>query len=255
MIKEAIEYLQTLVKTPDKKTIEGFNFLISPNDMEVQQIMPAIPEPLEVGSLTGLIEYLKNADPASELWPRAGVVTGQYVVHIPSYNHVNVLSGLEYTHMTRRRFIEASVAKSVFPERNFLPIESFIIAVLTNFVQTSEREELLKFVSAIRVQASREEIDEGVSQKVTVKTGITTIADAVVPNPVTLRPYVTFAEIEQPEQSYAFRIDGCSKPGDPITCGLFPIKSNEWKTRAVNSIREYLKAAFNDTDVPAVIIS
>ena len=36
------------------------------------------------------------------------------------------------------------------------------------------------------------------------------LADVIVPNPVKLRPYRTFAEIEQPESSYVFRI----KDGD-----------------------------------------
>ena len=48
--------------------------------------------------------------------------------------------------------------------------------------------------------------DDGVSQKTTIKTGIANKTDVIVPNPVKLRPYRTFAEIEQPESSYVFRI-------------------------------------------------
>ena len=48
--------------------------------------------------------------------------------------------------------------------------------------------------------------DDGVSQKTTIKIGIANKTDVIVPNPMKLRPYRTFAEIEQPESSYVFRI-------------------------------------------------
>ena len=42
--------------------------------------------------------------------------------------------------------------------------------------------------------------DDGVSQKATITKGIAGKEDVIVPNPVTLRPYRTFLEVEQPEK-------------------------------------------------------
>ena len=74
--------------------------------------------------------------------------------------------------------------------------------------------------------------DDGVSQKTTIKTGV------IVPNPVKLRPYRTFAEIEQPESSYVFRIkDGDRGP----TFKLVEADGGLWKNAVMKKIKEYLE--------------
>lgn len=79
--------------------------------------------------------------------------------------------------------------------------------------------------------------DDGVSQKTTIKTGVE-LADVIVPNPVKLRPYRTFAEIEQPESSYVFRIKDAER-GPAFK--LVEADGGLWKNAVMKKIKEYLE--------------
>lgn len=79
--------------------------------------------------------------------------------------------------------------------------------------------------------------DDGVSQKTTIKSGVE-LADVIVPNPVKLRPYRTFAEIEQPESSYVFRIKD-SERGPAFK--LVEADGGLWKNATMKKIKEYLE--------------
>lgn len=57
---------------------------------------------------------------------------------------------------------------------------------------------MLEFASALKIENGAEIEDNGVSQVATVKTGVASLAKGKAPNPVTLRPYRTFSEVEQP---------------------------------------------------------
>ena len=73
--------------------------------------------------------------------------------------------------------------------------------------------------------------------KTTIKSGVE-LADVIVPNPVKLRPYRTFAEIEQPESSYVFRIKD-SERGPAFK--LVEADGGLWKNVTMKKIKEYLE--------------
>ena len=62
-----------------------------------------------------------------------------------------------------------------------------------------------------------------------------TVADVVVPNPVTLMPRRTFFEIEQPASPFIFRMQ--SGP----TCALFEADGGAWQQEAMQRIAIYLR--------------
>jgi hypothetical protein len=248
--KEAIEQLQSSAQKPEVIKAGAYAYLVLPDSMGSSKIAPAQPTHLVIGTLDGLISYLRASNPKNELWDGGE----RYLIHIGNYNSVSVISDLDPDHMLRRCFIVASAPGNSFRFDNFQPVEEFIIGVMSNFVETENREALLSFVSQMKAQHSREEVDQGVSQNVTVKTGITTIASAQVPNPVPLEPYITFPEITQPTRSYVFRIRQ-EKPEDPIKCGLFPVDSTVWISETVELIRVYFQAEITKHDIPAVVIS
>lgn len=79
--------------------------------------------------------------------------------------------------------------------------------------------------------------DDGVSQKTTIKSGIANKTDVIVPNPVKLRPYRTFAEIEQPQSSYVFRIQDSDR-GPSFK--LVEADGGLWKNATMKKIKDYL---------------
>lgn len=76
------------------------------------------------------------------------------------------------------------------------------------------------------------------------------IEDVFVPNPVTLKPFRTFHEIEQPEIAFVFRM----KNGQSgVSCALFEADGGAWKFNAVHSIAEYLKKELEGVENVAVL--
>jgi len=245
LTKEAIEQLQTSTAKVEQIEVGGFTYIATPSHIGLKKIEPARPEPLQVSSLQGVVEYLKQAGPASVIG--VGETGNRLMVHIPAYNGVRVLSGLDKIHQSRRCYVTAAVPGNCFAFDRFMPVETFIISVMANFVETLPRQEVLAFVSSLQADEQDKTEDDGVSQRVLVKKSVTTVGSAVVPNPVELQPYVTFPDIDQPTQTYVFRIK--KQKDQPITCALFEVASRTWEISTVYEIRNYFRAK-----VPDVIV-
>jgi hypothetical protein len=86
--------------------------------------------------------------------------------------------------------------------------------------------------------------DDGVSQKATIKTGLASKGEAIVPNPVRLKPFRTFTEVDQPESAFVFRMKNDNYSG--ITCGIFEADGGAWKREAMESVKAYLKEELKD---------
>lgn len=115
--------------------------------------------------------------------------------------------------------------------------EKFCIGLQSKFLPTEDRELLFKFAGTVEAGTISQYSDDGVSQKATIKTGIASKGEAVIPNPVTLKPYRTFLEVEQPESQFVFRM----KEGpDGIMCGLFEADGGAWQMKAMQDIKDYL---------------
>ena len=69
------------------------------------------------------------------------------------------------------------------------------------------------------------------------------VADVVVPNPVTLAPYRTFLEVEQPASKFIFRI----KEGGQLA--LFEADGGAWQHEAILNIKNYLIEQLKDNNV------
>ena len=97
---------------------------------------------------------------------------------------------------------------------------------------------LLKFAGTVESGSVAEYGDDGVSQKATVKTGIASKGDAIIPSPARLKPFRTFVEVDQPISSFIFRMkdDRCGG----VQCALFEADGGAWKISAMEAIKEYL---------------
>lgn len=89
--------------------------------------------------------------------------------------------------------------------------------------------------------------DDGISQAATIKTGVATVEDVKIPNPVVLIPRRTFVEVEQPESQFVFRMQ--SGP----TCALFEADGGAWRNEAMLNIKKYLEANLKDIDGITII--
>jgi hypothetical protein len=81
--------------------------------------------------------------------------------------------------------------------------------------------------------------DDGVSQTVSVKSGVHLKGDVNVKSRVNLKPFRTFNEIDQPESLFLFRVHQKSEGFMPEP-GLFAADGNAWRLKAMKDIKTYL---------------
>lgn len=113
----------------------------------------------------------------------------------------------------------------------------------SKFIDTApdatDKELLLKFVGTVESGTVAEYGDDGISQKATVKTGIASKENVIVPSPVLLVPYRTFVEVEQPGSEFIFRVKDDKYDG--VQCALFEADGGAWEIAAMDGIKTYLE--------------
>ena len=90
------------------------------------------------------------------------------------------------------------------------------------------------------------------TQKATVKTGIASKSDAIVPAVVNLKPFRTFLEVEQPSSDFIFRMKE-DRYTEGVQCAIFEADGGAWKAEAMANVKAYLQEQLNDLDQFTVI--
>lgn len=122
--------------------------------------------------------------------------------------------------------------------------ESFLVSMQACFAPSDEREDVTKVASNIVSTQEATFSDDGISQQVVMKTGVTKKENAIIPNPVRLIPYRTFLEVEQPESEFVFRITE-GRGGVPFF-KLVAADGGRWEAVAVDNVKSYLVEALAD---------
>ena len=225
MIKAAIEKILGLAPVQEL-TIDGRPY----TDQAIYPVKNPLPEPLKVHTLTGLVDYIAAQKDAVD------DMQGEHpFFQVVSHNEVRLLTEIQGAFEQRKTFMQAQPPENRgYPFGQWLDPESFIIALQAHFVQDEKTAALLAFIASIKEVSDRTSADDGISQAVTAKTGVALVTEAKVPNPVTLRPYRTFLEVQQPAISCVFRL----RQGPILS--LHEADGGLWRLEAIQSIKEYL---------------
>lgn len=237
MIKKAIEYIVDM-KQPHIEKIDGQMY----SDKSLLRISynPKAEE-ISMYTLSSLVEYIHaQIDSMPE----------KMVAHVLTPTRVRLYSALDHERK-REHLVEVMAEVPSFRFNDFTEHESFCINVQSKFIDNEDRALLLKFAGTVEAGSVAEYGDDGISQKATVKTGIASKGDALVPSPLCLIPYRTFPEVEQPTSKFIFRMKQDKYAG--VLCGLFEADGGAWKIAAMESIKEYLRSNLADTSI--VVIS
>lgn len=234
VIKEAIEKILSLSKhTAPIQTvvIDGRTY----TSAELTKVSRPLIGSIEVHNLSGIVEYLQsNFDHQLPV-----------IIHVISPTKVEVLTGLNGD-LNRSKLIEASALLPKISFNQYYDLESFNILLQSCFVPTNiddlinDREIVLKLVGNVKDEQVMTYGDDGVSQSVSAKTGIATVENVVVPNPVHLKPFRTFVEIEQPLSAFVFRMQ------KGPTAALFEADGGAWKVVAIDKIKSYFSEHLAD---------
>lgn len=227
MIKKALEYIVNL-STPTFTEIDGYTY--TDKSLERVNYNPKAAK-IEMNTLSSLIDYIKsNIDEMS----------GQMIIHVQSPTKVQMYSALDYERK-REYMVEVNASVPDFKFNQFTDHENFCINLQSKFIDSPETDRalILKFAGTVEAGTVAEYGDDGITQKATVKTGIASKGEAIVPSPATLIPFRTFVEVNQPLSKFIFRMK--QDKYDGIQCALFEADGGAWKIEAMKSIKAYLE--------------
>jgi len=143
------------------------------------------------------------------------------------------------------KFATAKLQVNNFQFGTWFDLETFIVNMMSLFEQTKECDALIGMMANIANEHVVQNTDDKFSQTLQVKTGLTTKANEKIENPITLKPFRTFREIEQPESEFILRYQNRSG----IEAALFEGDGGCWKLDAILRIKEWLSAK---TKIPVI---
>ena len=229
LTREALQYLTENTIKPKERVVKigGSNFVIDEAG-HYYRIKPRVynaKDPLRIKTLTWLVDYIKSNLERKE---------AKLLLHIEKPDEVSLIGLLAED--GSREYLAS--AQAIVPRFNFdyyLDIEEFNVALQSVFAPTADRDILLKVVGNLKEDNVKTTGDDGISQAVTIKTGVATAADVKVPNPVTLAPYRTFIEVKQPESKFIFRMK------DGPRGAIFEADGGAWRNQAILNIKTFLE--------------
>ena len=226
MIKAAIE---KILELSDPKLIDVHgDFYCDRNLKRIDNDLRG--EPLWMNTLSSLISYIKKS---SDLYPGCS-----YIVHVVSPSTVELVSSLDGD----RKRETLAVVSAELPDFAFdaeIEHESFIIGVRSKFIDGGDKATVLRFAGTVKNGSVTQYNDDGITQKATVKRGVSTLSEEVVPSPCLLIPYRTFTEVEQPASEFIFRMKENSAL-KMIYCALYEADGGAWKVQAMKNIHDHL---------------
>ena len=234
IIKDAIEKVEELVKNAVVvREINGRSYLI--DDSSYEEIIPdaiSLPKTYNFSSLDGLVKMIrKEHKDISD----ACCVPDVLYINVTSPTSVDVTTAVDG--YNRRAFLYHSSYE--FPRKwtgaSWLEHEEAMIVLRSQFIQNEGTEYLLDFLARVSDENSVSSDDNGMTQTVQVKKGIALNAREPVKPIVTLKPYRTFLEVEQPESAFLIRVR------DGMQVGIIEADGGMWKIAARRSVVAYLE--------------
>lgn len=235
-LKEALSYAVELAEKENKiiRSETGKEYFDS-NEYNLQELNPRKYAPiLELQTLKSLVDYLKSDNDF--------ISARKLVVVVDSFHRVSVYDQVDFENGKRPQLVSVKATVPVIPFSNWRDQEEFNIMLQSMFINDADRNLVLDFASHLKIEKGAEAQDNGVTQTVTVRDGVASLAHAKTPNPVTLRPYRTFNEVEQPASQFVFRVNKSAN------LALFEADGGKWKLDAVKNISDYLKTELANND-------
>ena len=245
MFEAALRYLVSL---KENKTYEIDGHTYSDNSLICVTPPVYYPDTVKVGSLDAIVKMLRAEFedicpmPEGTLAPHPPIY-----IHVKSPTEVSVFTRLD--EYARRKYPHRAVCEDVNFSEGWRDQQAAIIELRSRFIPTEDSEYLLGLISRIDSNEGVTSSDNGVSQNVTARSGVSLLAAETVKPRVILKPFRTFREVQQPESEFILRLDNAGR------VGLFEADGGIWKIEAKENIAAYFrKELANEIDASAVVV-
>lgn len=228
--REFIEKIEDMTGPKVIETVQG-----TFSDKDLYRIENKLADTIVLLSLSGLAEMIKQEINEYNL-PLFVRATSAERVHVFGAIRDDMQREMPYT----------AIAKFIgFDYDRYMSIENMIIGLKSRFAPTEDRDYLVKLLGNITDQQSVQTKDDGITQSATIKSGIQLVGEQRIKPIVSLKPYRTFLEVEQPESDFLIRL----KDG---SAALFEADGGAWEREAVKNVADKLRELLED--VPNVHI-
>ena len=189
-----------------------------------------MPKSIDVTGLDSVCKLVRN---------EAKAVGRKIFVQIKAYNEVKVFS--TYDDQYERSYLYRCTADTPSVTVNrFNPYENAVIELRSLYIPNEDTEYLLQLLSNISSESKVTSSDNGVTQTVEARSGIALSKVVAIKPRVSLRPFRTFIEVEQPESEFLLRISDDGK------IGLYEADGGVWKLEATRNVAGYFEAVLQD---------
>jgi hypothetical protein len=198
-------------------------------------------QPVTIRTLSGFVDFVNEVAVQKDHHKRENLV-----IEVQSPSVVALYTGADETWRGRELVATATFEELLGPSTieygKFMDLERFNIALQSVFEDDSERQRVLLVLGTVREEEVRTSTDDGIAQTVVAQAGVVANARTVVPNPVKLRPFRTFREVEQPASLFVLRVKKSEEGGLPRVA-LFEADGGKWKLDAMGNISTFLADA------------
>lgn len=247
MLKEALEWLKSQTQQPVVILGEGSEEEKHFSPLAYHQIKPKAvdyPPVLDVFTLAALRNIIDQK--VDEIDPE------EWLLHVVDEERVDLIALKYDTEFGRRRTLAKATPPEVdaFEFGHYYQPDEFVIKLHANFQETEDRDYVLQIASNITAERVTTSQDDGISQTVGIKQGIAghLQTSKVLRNRVTLRPFRTFVEVEQPQSEFLFRAKQDRENTMP-TLALYEADGGKWRLEAIENIATFLKNAATGVQV------
>lgn len=242
--RESVENMQKVIE------INGQKYVWNRNNYRWEPVKPVnflpddvpVPAAYTFFTLDGLIDYIiENVEGLIPSEPEK-----RLILQVVDHTTVKLISHPSEHHKERHVIAKCDAHVPDIRFGRYMDTESFNTQLLSMFIDTPARAELFRVIKSMTKEQGCTTTDDGVSQVITTKQGVSMAQNVIFQNPVPLKPMRTFTEIDQPESNFTLRVDG------EANCALYEADGGAWKNVAVASIRDYLRSKLSGQNVAVI---
>jgi hypothetical protein len=227
MLRDFVNRIAELA-APTIHEVDGSVF----SSKEMVHVMDKKPMPrcIDLNGLDSICKMVRN---------EAEHVGLQIFIQVKDYKSVSVFTSLDSDE--DRLYLYKCIADTpaVTTDR-FMAYEKAVIELRSLYIPNEGTKYLLQLLSSISNESKVTSSDNGVTQQVEARSGIALNSMVKIEPRVTLQPFRTFIEVEQPASEFLLRI---SERGE---IGFFPADGGVWKLEATRNVAGYFENALKD---------
>ena len=233
------DFVNKLMELAAPTTVEVDGSVYSNQDLVFIQDKKPMPRCIDLTGLDSICKMVRN---------EADHIGLQIFIQVKDYKSVSVFTSLDSDE--DRLYLYKCVADTpaVTTDR-FMAYEKAAIELRSLYIPNEGTKYLLQLLSSISNESKVTSSDNGVTQQVEARSGIALKSMVKIEPRVTLQPFRTFIEVEQPASEFLLRIN---ERGE---IGFFPADGGVWKLEATRNVAGYFENALKDLiDTGAVVV-